>query len=102
MFSGGIVRQITAFTAAGAEARVVVWSSAQGKGLDDYVVGQAGLDISVQTATLNKLIKRSIDGTDFLQKAHIDTVVAEFGAVAMSEAKRKQLAKEYRRALPGK
>lgn len=91
----GLIRQIVVFSALGAIVNVFVWDADRGKGLDDFVAGNAGCDVAKQTDVLNTLIDGAKDAAAFLDPDWLDLFVREFRRVEMTEERRAQLAKRF-------
>ena len=60
-----LIRNLVLFSALGASVDVLQWEPNEGKGLDDYVFGQAGLDITEQKQALQKLVAEGVSAGRF-------------------------------------
>ena len=94
-----VIRNIVLFSALGAEVEILQWDIAKGKGLDDLVVAEAGLDLEKQKAVLDRLIADALSADQFLKPAHVDLVATELSRIEMTQSRRHQLAKEWAKPL---
>jgi hypothetical protein len=94
-----VIRNIVLFSALGAEVGILQWNITKGKGLDDLVAAEAGLDPEKQKAVLDQLIIDALSVVQFLKPAHVDLVAAELGRIEMTQSRRHQLAKEWAKPL---
>jgi len=89
-----LVRLAFVLNIAGAELwQLTTWPAAEGKGIDDYLVGKAGRDEVKQKNEVEALISRAQLFFPSLRPYMLSLVEAELAAVAMSDAQRSQFCK---------
>jgi DNA polymerase I-like protein with 3'-5' exonuclease and polymerase domains len=96
---GATIRNVVLFSALGAEVGLLQWDIAKGKGLDDFVASEVGLDLEKQKAVLDRLIVDALPVDQFLKPAHVDLVASELSRIEMTQSRRHQLAKEWAKPL---
>jgi DNA polymerase I-like protein with 3'-5' exonuclease and polymerase domains len=94
-----VIRNVVLFSSLGAEVAILRWDITKGKGLDDLVAAEAGLDLEQQKTVLDRVIADALPAAQFLKPAHVDLVSSELGRIEMTQSKRYQLAKEWAKPL---
>jgi putative DNA primase/helicase len=90
-----LIRTAFAFNAVGAQIfQLTTWSITEGKGIDDYLAGKAGIDPDKQKECLDVLITAAQPFFTTLRPFMLPLVEKELGRVAMSSAQRCQLCKQ--------
>jgi hypothetical protein len=89
-----LIRTAFAFNAVGAQIfQLTTWSTAEGKGIDDFLAGKAGTDPDKQKECLDILIAAAQPFFTTLRPFMLSLVEKELGRLAMSPAQRAQLCK---------
>jgi hypothetical protein len=86
--------------AQGSDVRqLTIWEQAQGKGIDDYIAGRAGINPELQREVLAELTAKAPPFFEVLKPSHLSLVEAELGKVSLSPAQRSQLSKVVAKRL---